>query len=147
MNQTVGCVWELLAKRHIIHSEALVREPCIACVQISAKKGMGVDDLLETVLLVAEVEQLTANPQKAARGTVVEAHLDKRTGPVATLLVATGTLKQGDVVHAGATYGRVWLLAFPCLLHIPSNERAQLEARWGRAAFAAWIVLAAHTMQ
>ena len=83
-------------------------------LQISAKKGMGIDDLLETVLLVAEVEDLTANPKRRARGNVVEAHLDRRAGPVATVLVATGTLRVGDVVHAGATFGKVhkpWLLS------------------------------------
>lgn len=76
-------------------------------LQISAKQGTGIDDLLETVLLLAEVEQLTANPERLARGTVVEAHLDRRMGSVATMLVATGTLKVGDVLHAGASYGKV----------------------------------------
>ena len=76
-------------------------------MQISAKKGTGVDDLLETVALVAEVEQLMANPDKAAAGTVLEAHLDKRVGAIATLLVQTGTLRVGDVVVAGAAYGKV----------------------------------------
>ena len=75
-------------------------------VQISAKKGTGVDELLETVLLMAEVEQLAANPAAAARGTVIEAHLDRRQGAVAALLVANGTLRAGDVVQAGATFGR-----------------------------------------
>ena len=81
---------------------------------------MGIDDLLETVLLVAEVEDLTANPKRRARGNVVEAHLDRRSGPVATVLVATGTLRVGDVVHAGATFGKVhqpWLLSHA---HMPS---------------------------
>lgn len=76
-------------------------------VQISAKKGDGVDSLLETVLLMAEVEELMANPDRHARGTVIESHLDKRTGPVATVLVAVGTLRTGDVVQAGGTYGKV----------------------------------------
>lgn len=79
-------------------------------VQISAKKGTGVDDLLETVALVAEVEQLMANPVKAAAGTVLEAHLDKRVGAIATLLVQTGTLHVGDVVVAGSAYGKVGFL-------------------------------------
>jgi translation elongation factor EF-4 len=79
--------------------------------QISAKRGDGVDELLETVLLMAEVEQLTANPSRAARGTVIEAHLDRRQGAVAALLVANGTLRVGDVVQAGATFGRVRALA------------------------------------
>lgn len=76
-------------------------------VPISAKTGQGVDQLLETVLLVAEVEQLMANPDKNAVGTVIEAHLDRRTGPVASLLVAAGTLRPGDVVVAGTAYGKV----------------------------------------
>ena len=76
-------------------------------MQISAKKGTGVDDLLETVLLVAEVEDLSANPTLAATGTVIEAHMDRQTGPVASLLVASGTLRSGDIVVAGAAYGKV----------------------------------------
>ena len=76
-------------------------------MQISAKKGTGVDDLLETVALVAEVEQLMSNPDRAAAGTVLEAHLDRRVGPIATLLVQTGTLHVGDVVVAGSAYGKV----------------------------------------
>jgi hypothetical protein len=75
--------------------------------QISAKKGTGVDELLETVLLMAEVQDLMANPDRNARGTVIESHLDKKKGPVATMLVAAGTLRSGDVVQAGSTYGRV----------------------------------------
>ena len=79
-----------------------------AChLQISAKKGTGIDDLLETVLLLAELEQLSANPTRAARGTVVEANMHPRMGPVATLLVAAGTMRTGDVFHAGAAYGKV----------------------------------------
>lgn len=76
-------------------------------LQISAKRGTGVDDLLETVTLVAEVEQLMSNPTKSAAGTVLEAHLDRRIGAISTLLVQTGTLKVGDVVVAGAAYGKV----------------------------------------
>ncbi len=84
-------------------------------MQISAKKGDGVDGLLETVLLMAEVEELVANPDRLARGTVIESHLDKRTGPVATVLVAAGTLRNGDVVQAGSTYGKVRAAALqPC---------------------------------
>lgn len=75
--------------------------------QISAKKGDGVDDLLEVILLVAEVEQLVANPARMARGTIVEATMDRRKGPAATVLVGTGTLRVGDIVHAGATLGKV----------------------------------------
>ena len=75
--------------------------------QISAKKGDGVDELLETLLLTAEVEELMANPDRPARGTVIESHLDRRTGAVATMLVAAGTLRTGDIVQAGAVYGKV----------------------------------------
>lgn len=85
-------------------------------VPISAKTGQGVDQLLETVLLVAEVEQLMANPDKNAVGTVIEAHLDRRTGPVASLLVAAGTLRPGDVVVAGTAYGKVPLSRVPSAL-------------------------------
>ncbi|DBA75090.1 TPA: hypothetical protein ACH3X1_010417 [Trebouxia sp. C0004] len=79
----------------------------IPMIPISAKKGTGVDDLLETVALLAEVEQLMSNPDRAAAGTVLEAHLDRRVGPIATLLVQTGTLRVGDVVVAGSAYGKV----------------------------------------
>ena len=78
-----------------------------ACVQISAKHGDGVDDLLETLILLAELEELTADPTKAARGTVIEAHMDRRRGATASLLVAQGTLRPGDVVAAGACHGKV----------------------------------------
>ena len=74
---------------------------------ISAKTGMGLEDLLEMVLLTAEVQELKANPNRRAKGTVIEARLDKNRGPVATLLVQNGTLKQGDIVIAGTAVGRV----------------------------------------
>ena len=74
---------------------------------ISAKTGMGIDDLLEMVIVTAEVQELKANPNRAAKGTVIEARLDKSRGPVATLLVQNGTLKQGDIVIAGTAVGRV----------------------------------------
>ena len=74
---------------------------------ISAKTGMGIENLLEMVTLTAEVAELKANPDRAAQGTVIEARLDKGRGPVATLLVQNGTLKQGDIVIAGTAVGRV----------------------------------------
>ncbi len=74
---------------------------------ISAKTGMGLDNLLEMVILTAEVQELKANPNRRAKGTVIEARLDKTRGPVATLLVQNGTLKQGDIVIAGTAVGRV----------------------------------------
>ena len=74
---------------------------------ISAKTGMGVDNLLEMLTLTAEVGELKANPNRAAQGTVIEARLDKNRGPVATLLVQNGTLHQGDIIIAGTSVGRV----------------------------------------
>ena len=74
---------------------------------ISAKTGQGIDELLEMVILTAEVQELKANPNRLAKGVVIEARLDKARGPVATLLVQNGTLKQGDVIIAGTAVGRV----------------------------------------
>ena len=79
----------------------------VICVPVSAKTGMGFDDLLENVLLVAEMKELKANPNRLAKGSVIEARLDKGRGPVATLLVQNGTLKMGDVIIAGTAVGRV----------------------------------------
>lgn len=77
------------------------------CVPVSAKTGMGIDDLLEMVLLVADMKELKANPDRAAKGTVIEARLDKGRGPVASILVQNGTLRTGDIVVAGMAVGRV----------------------------------------
>ena len=79
----------------------------VICVPVSAKTGEGIDELLENVLLVAEVKELKANPDRLAKGTVIEARLDKGRGPIATLLVQNGTLRQGDVIIAGTAVGRV----------------------------------------
>jgi len=79
----------------------------VVMVPVSAIKGENIDKLLEMVLLVTEVEDLQANPNRLAKGTVIEAHLDKAKGPVATLLVQNGTLKSGDVVAAGPVLGKV----------------------------------------
>jgi translation initiation factor IF-2 len=76
-------------------------------VQVSAKTGQGIDDLLESVLLQAEVLELKAPKNTPAKGIVIEARLDKGRGPVATILVQSGTLRRGDMVLAGASYGRV----------------------------------------
>ena len=76
-------------------------------VECSAKTGQGLKDLLETILVVAEVKDLKANPKKLATGTVIEAKLDKGRGPVSTLLVQNGTLRQGDLIVVGACYGKV----------------------------------------
>ena len=74
---------------------------------ISAKTGMGLDNLLEMVILTAEMQELKANPNRRGKGTVIEARLDKTRGPIATLLVQNGTLKQGDIIIAGTAVGRV----------------------------------------
>ena len=77
------------------------------CVPVSAKTGMGIDDLLEMVLLVADMKELKANPDRAAKGTVIEARLDKGRGPIASILVQNGTLHTGDIVVAGMAVGHV----------------------------------------
>ena len=79
----------------------------VICVPVSAKTHKGIDDLLENVLLVAEVKELRANPNRRAKGIVIEAKLDKGRGPVATVLVQNGTLHNGDIVIAGTAVGRV----------------------------------------
>ena len=79
----------------------------IICVPVSALTGYGIEDLLENILLVAEVKELKANPKRRAKGIVIEAKLDKGRGPVATILVQTGTLHSGDIVIAGTSVGRV----------------------------------------
>ncbi|MCR4622693.1 MAG: translation initiation factor IF-2 [Clostridiales bacterium] len=76
-------------------------------VPVSAKTGQGIDQLLEMVLLVAEVQDYRANPDRKARGIIIEARLDKGRGPVATVLIKNGTLKVGDTIVAGMSYGRV----------------------------------------
>ncbi len=76
-------------------------------VPVSAKTGMGIDDLLDAVNLVAEMQELKANPDRQAKGTIIEAKLDKGKGPVASIIVQTGTLKTGDNILSGTTMGRV----------------------------------------
>ncbi len=77
------------------------------CVPVSAHTKMGIDSLLESILLVAEMMELKANPNRAAKGSVIEARLDKGRGPIATLLVQNGTLHAGDIIVAGTSVGRV----------------------------------------
>ena len=77
------------------------------CVPVSAATEMGIDNLLEMILLTAEMKELKANPNRPARGTIIEARLDKGRGPVATLLVQNGTIHVGDTIVAGTAYGRV----------------------------------------
>ena len=79
----------------------------VICVPVSAKTKMGIDKLLETINLVAEMCELKANPNRTAKGVVIEAKLDKGRGPIATLLVQNGTLHSGDVIIAGTAVGRV----------------------------------------
>jgi translation initiation factor IF-2 len=86
------------------------------CVPVSAKTQMGIDSLLESILLVAEMADLKANPNRAAKGVVIEARLDKGRGPIATLLVQNGTLRPGDIIVAGTAVGRVRVMV---------NERGQ----------------------
>ena len=76
-------------------------------VPVSAKTGMGIDDLLDSISLVAEMQELKANPDRQAKGTIIEAKLDKGKGPVASIIVQTGTLKTGDNILSGTTMGRV----------------------------------------
>ncbi|PJC40354.1 MAG: translation initiation factor IF-2 [Parcubacteria group bacterium CG_4_9_14_0_2_um_filter_41_8] len=77
------------------------------CVPISAKKGEKIDDLLDMVLLVADMEKFTADPLKPAHGVIIESHIDKGEGPVATVLVNVGTLRVGDEIAIGETYGKI----------------------------------------
>ncbi|MCD7770920.1 MAG: translation initiation factor IF-2 [Oscillospiraceae bacterium] len=79
----------------------------VMCVPVSAKTGAGIDELLEDIILVADALELKANPNRAAKGSVIEARLDKGRGPVATVLVQNGTLHSGDVIIAGTAVGRV----------------------------------------
>ena len=79
----------------------------VICVPVSALTGMGIDELLENVLVLAEVKELKANPNRLAKGIVIEAKLDKGRGPVATVLVQNGTLHSGDIVIAGTAVGRI----------------------------------------
>ena len=79
----------------------------VICVPVSAKTKMGIDKLLETILLVSEMAELKANPDRQAKGVVIEAKLDKGRGPIATLLVQNGTLNAGDIVVAGTAVGKI----------------------------------------
>lgn len=94
----------------------------IICVPVSAKSRQGLDDLLENILLVAEIKELKANPQRMAKGTVIEAKLDKGRGPVATVLIQTGTLRSGDIIIAGTAVGRV---------RVMRNDRGQIVEEAG----------------
>jgi translation initiation factor IF-2 len=96
-------------KRQLSENELLVEDwgGDVVSVNVSAQTGEGIDTLLENILLVAEISELKANPNKAASGAVIEAKLDRKRGPSATVLVADGTLKIGDYIVAGTASGRV----------------------------------------
>ena len=96
-------------KQELTEHELVVEEwgGSTISVNVSAKKKMGIEDLLEMIILASEVKELKANPNKDARGHIIEAKLDKGRGPVATVLVQSGTLREGDPVVAGQCYGRV----------------------------------------
>ena len=79
----------------------------VPCIPVSAKTKEGIDDLLEMVILTADIMELKANPDRSAKGVVIEARLDKGRGPIATMLVQNGTLNTGDIIVAGTTVGRV----------------------------------------
>ena len=93
------------------------------CVKVSALQGQGIDELLEYILLLAEVQDLKANPDAQATGVVIEANLDKGKGPVATLLVQNGTLKTGQCVVVGNVCGKVRALLSLSLIHISEPTR------------------------
>ena len=101
---TVDRIMEQLTQYELIPEEWGGDTPCIP---VSAKTNEGIDDLLEMILLVADMKELRANPDRAAKGTVIEARLDKGLGPIATVLVQNGTLNIGDIIVAGSTVGRV----------------------------------------
>ncbi len=96
-------------KQQLAEQSVLIEEwgGDVALVPVSAKTGMGMDELMETILLTAEVKELKANPNRKAKGVIVEAKLDKGKGPVATVLIQNGTLKTGDNLVAGTITGRV----------------------------------------
>ncbi len=98
-----------LAKQQLADAGLVIEEwgGEVVCVAISAKEKKGIDELLENLLVVAEMEELMANPSRPAVGVVVEAEMDKSKGPLATVLIQTGTLKVGDTVVVGGTWGRV----------------------------------------
>ena len=98
-----------LVKQQLADAGLLIEEwgGEIVCVQISAKEKTGIPELLENLLLVAEMEEIKADPSQPADGVVIEAEMDKSRGPMATVLVQTGTLGQGDTVVVGTTWGRV----------------------------------------
>jgi len=98
-----------LVRRQLTEANILVEEfgGDVPCVDVSAKMKLNIDDLLDMILLVAEMQELKANPNKPAVGTIVEAELDRARGSIATVLIKSGTLRQKDLVVVGETYGRI----------------------------------------
>lgn len=98
-----------LVRQQLAEAGVLVEEfgGDVPTVEVSAKMKLGIDDLLDMILLVAEMQELKANPNKAASGTIIEAELDRSSGPIATVLVKDGSLRQKDYVVVGETYGKV----------------------------------------
>ncbi len=98
-----------LVKQQLAQAGVMVEEfgGEVPCVEVSAKMKLHIDDLLDMILLVAEMQELKANPNKPAKGTIIEAELDRARGPIATVLVKEGSLRLKDYVVAGKTYGRV----------------------------------------
>jgi translation initiation factor IF-2 len=98
-----------MVKQQLTEAELVVEEwgGDTVCVEVSAKEKKGIKELLESVLLVAEMEELKANPNQPAAGIVIEAEMDKTMGPLATVLIQSGTLKEEDTVVVGTTWGRV----------------------------------------
>jgi translation initiation factor IF-2 len=98
-----------MVKQQLADAGVLIEEwgGDIVCTAVSAKEKKGIPELLESILLVAEMEDLRANPAKPAEGTVIEAEMDKSKGPLATVLVHAGTLKLGDIIAVGTTWGRL----------------------------------------
>ena len=96
-------------KRQLAENDLLIEEwgGEVVAVPVSALKGDGIDELLDNLSVVAEVAELKANPSRPARGVVVEAQVDRSRGPIATLLIQTGTLRVGDLLVAGEVFGRV----------------------------------------
>ena len=98
-----------LVKQQLADAGLLIEEwgGDTVCIQISAKENTGISDLLENLILVAEIEELKADPSRPAAGVVIEAEMDKSRGPLATVLIQVGTIKLGDTIAVGATWGRV----------------------------------------
>ncbi|HCX67889.1 MAG TPA: translation initiation factor IF-2, partial [Rhodobiaceae bacterium] len=114
-------------KNELLQHEVVVEDfgGDVMSVEISAKNGMGLDKLEEAILLQAEVLEVTANPDRAAEGIIVEAKLDRGRGPVGTVLVQRGTLNVGDIIVAGTEWGRVRALINDRGENVPSAGPSQ----------------------